>query len=171
MSLCCKRTISWLLIFLLSLTANLSGCKEQDMKTESVISEYSEIINKGDIKELSLTIYYIDPNVLTYAPLSVGNLIENNFTTKVIVNGNELEKHCDLLRQIIVDKLVPVKNTSRVNARIYYVFETTTGDKVLDVVMWGDDYSIFVNDIQCEANDVFIDIIMPFIPEKLKNTL
>jgi hypothetical protein len=66
-------------------------------------------------------------------------------------------------------ELKPVKQKSLINARFYYLFETDKHDTVLEVAMWGDNKSIFVNGLEVRKNDIFYDVIIPFLPESVLN--
>ncbi len=62
--------------------------------------------------------------------------------------------------------MIPVKDKSDIDGRIYYKFESEKEGKILDVAMWGEETnSIFVNGFEVEGNDMFYDVIMPFLPE------
>lgn len=157
--------LKFLILILLALTI-LTGCGEKDMRSENVLNNLSKIIEEKDFNGLSLTIYYISPYILTRAPLSVDGLINFDDVTKIVVSGSELEKHIDLLKQLSKDDLIPVKNKSRVNARLYYVFETINEGKILNVAMWSGNGGVFINGLEVEWNDIFYDIIMPFLPKE-----
>jgi hypothetical protein len=81
-----------------------------------------------------------------------------------VLNTTPLE-HTDLLKQLSNAALIPVEPESRINARLYYVFETKKGKKILDVAMWGNDSSIYVNGLEVKENINFYDVLMPFLPE------
>ena len=168
-----KAIMFLLLLLLLTTTIFLTGCGGDSTQQKDAVQDYLKTIENKGIYNLKLTIFYIDPQILTRAPLTVNDLINFEGVTKIIIDGNELEKHTDLLRQLDADKLNPIKKKSSVDARIYYVFETSEGNKVLDVTMWGHNAkcSVFVNGLEVNYNDVFIDIIMPFLPQTAKNNI
>ena len=143
----------------------LSSCGRNVMyltKKPITFSELSTLINSGNTNDVSLTIYYLSPFILTRAPLSVNDLINHNDIKKIVVDGN----HLDLLVRINNTSLIPVEQNTYLNARLYYVFETENKCKVFDVGLWGgDNNSIFVNGIEIEENDIFYDLIMPFLPK------
>ena len=93
------------------------------------------------------------------------------FFHKIIVHGSELEEHIGLLRQIDADKVRPVRVSTPLEARIYYVFETTDGARLLDVAMWGACGTIYVNGYEIKENKVFYDVIKPFLTEEEKTEL
>ncbi len=134
------------------------------MRSEKALSNFSKLIEKKNYDDLSLTIYYISPFILTRAPLSVDDLTSFNNVKKIVISGSDLEKHMDLFEQINKDDLIPVKNKSRVNARFYYFLETVEEGKILDVAMWGNKGSVFINGLEVKGNDIFYDIVMPFLP-------
>lgn len=76
-----------------------------------------------------------------------------------------MEKHIDLFKQITNTNLKPVKNKSRIDARFYYFFETEKQGKILDVAMWGNNASVFVNGLEVDENDVFFTVVTPFLSE------
>ena len=160
-----KVTISYLVLLAIILT----GCSK-DMRPAKELEKYTKIIEDENFDKLSLTIYYINPTILTRAPLSVDQLIKYNNVNKIVISGSELKEHIDLLKQINKDVIIQVKKNTRLNARLYYVFETEEG-KVLDVAMWGDDNSVFVNGFEVKWNDVFLDIIKPFLTQEAKDDL
>lgn len=69
----------------------------------------------------------------------------------------------------------PVKKETGVDARLHYYFETNNGDQILRVSMSVDDKTMFVNGRQVEEDDVFYEVVMPFLPkdavEKLEDYL
>ena len=125
----------------------------------------SQIIDQGRVNELSLTIYYFSPYMLTLYAYGVKDIIRRQ-DDKVVVNGNQLEEYIDLIKVLSNADLMPVEHKTYLNARLYYVFETKEQRKVLEVCMWGADDSIFVNDIEVEENDIFYNIIWPFLPDE-----
>ena len=131
--------------------------------------EFYEAIQSGNLDDISLTIYYINPDILTRAPLSVIDLINRDEAhgrmNKIIANGSRLTEYIDLLEQLSIAKLKPIEKSSGINARIYYVFETSESVKLLDVAMWGKNGSIYVNDIEMVGCNILYDAVIPFLPE------
>lgn len=159
-----KSIISGFLIFILLALTFLSSCGGNDMRSEKALNNFSKLIEKKNFDDLSLTIYYINPFILTRAPLGVDDLINFSNVKKIVISGSDLEEHMDLFEQINKDDLIPVKNKSRINARIYYCFETVKEGKIIDVAMWGNDGSVFINGLEVKGNDIFYDIVMQFLP-------
>jgi hypothetical protein len=162
-----KNIVSGLLIFILLVLTILTGCGRGDVRSENILDSFLKLIEEKDFNDLSLTIYYISPYILTRAPLSVDDLINLDDVTKIVVSSSELKEYTDLFKQLSKDDLIPVKNRSRINARLYYVFETVNDGKILDVAMWGENANIFINGLEVESNDIFYDIIMPFLPKEV----
>ena len=160
-----KAKVLGFLTFLLFISTILSGCGQDDMRSEKVLNDFSRLIESGKLNDLSLTIYYISPYILTEIPLSVDDLINFNSGKKIVISGSDLEENIDLFKKITKNDLIPVKKTSQIDARFYYVFESEKEGKILDVAMWGNNNSVFVNGFEVEENDVFYDIIKPFLPE------
>jgi hypothetical protein len=134
------------------------------MQSEIALNNFSKLIEKKNFDDLSLTIYYMSPFTATGYPWSAEDLISRREENKIVINGSRLEEHIDLLNQINNNVLTQVDHKSRINARLYYVFETKREGKLFSVSMWGEDNSIFVNGIEVKGNDIFYDIVMPFLP-------
>lgn len=132
-------------------------------KNSSLI--FSELIEHRNLNDLSLTIYYMNPLYLTRYPISDTDLIDGKFDYKVTIRGRRLDEHIDLLNQLNSITLIPVEHKSYLNARLCYVFETKKDGKILTVSMWGKNNSIFVNGCEVKENNVFYDVVMPFLPE------
>ena len=58
-----------------------------------------------------------------------------------------------------------MRKSSDLDLRVYYVLESKKNGKLFDVAMWGDDDSIFVNELEVQGNSTFYDVIIPFLPE------
>jgi hypothetical protein len=160
-----------LFIFLSVIT--LSSCGGGTMPPEAALKNFSKQIERGNLDNLRLIIYYMDPNFLTMIPMSVEDLVnaEGDWVQKVVIDGSSLEEHIGLLKQVGNITLIPVKDKSYINARIYYVFKTRFNRNIFDVVMWGENQSIFVNGFEVEANGIFYDLIIPFLPEVEANMM
>lgn len=162
-----KNVLLGFLALILFTTIILTICRGNDMRPEKALDNFSKLIEKGNIDDLNLTIYYYGVFKLTLYPQSKDELINETNRTKIIVSGSDLKKHLNLFNLLRSDALIPVEQESRIDARIYYVFETQKGRRAFDVTMWGsNDYSIFVNGVEFKENDIFYDIIIPFLPDK-----
>lgn len=151
--------VGFLVFLLLAITILFS------MYSKKPSLNVSELIKNENINDISLTIYYVSPDTLTFLALSVDDLI-NRDDNKIVISGSDLEEHIDLFKQINNDVLIPVKKkTSVLDFRVYYVLESKKNGKLFDVAMWGEDQSIFVNEFEVKGNDIFFDVIIPFLPE------
>ena len=160
-----KNTLFGLLILTLFAIAILTSCGGNDMRPEKALGKFSKEIENENLVKLSLTIYYMNPSTFTPFPLSVDDVISGNYEHKIEIDGTRLAKHIELIKQINNNPLTPVKEKSRINARIYYVFENIKGQKIFDVAMWGETDSIFINGVEVDGHRIFCDAIMPFLPE------
>jgi len=167
-----KTIILGFLIFTLLVLAIFVGYGWNDTPSKkAALNNISKLTETEDFDDISLTIYYLDPLILTSFPLSVDDLINFNSVNKIVVDGSDVEEHIDLFKQISKDDLIPVKKTSRVDARFYYVFESEKEGKLFDVAMSGANNSVFINGIEFEENDIFFTIIIPFLTEDAKKDL
>jgi len=142
-----------------------------NMRPERALNNFSRIVEQGNIENISLTIYYINPNIFTPFAISVSDLRRN--ANEIVVEGNDLKEYIDLFSQINSDVLIFYEHEESIlDARIYYVFRRGNR-KIFDVAMWGgyDEASIFINGIEFKMNNIFVEIIIPFMPEHLAENL
>lgn len=137
--------------------------------TESSEKLSKALMNKN-LDDLSLTIYYMSPYIATRMPVSVNELQKDMYQYKVTISGRGLMDHSDLLNRLADTELIPIeheydKEIMRINARLYYYFETSKDKKIYSVAMWGENESVFVNGIEIEEDEVFYDVIIQFLPE------
>jgi len=140
------------------------------MRTEGSIINFSQLIEHESWDGLSLTIFYMSLYSLTPHPLSSENLASRRYEDRIIIGDVTLMEYADLLKEIDSASLTPVEEESRMDARIYYVFENKYGE-TFEVAMWGRNDSMFVNGNQVEEESIFYDVIMPFLPENIAEEL
>jgi len=158
-----KHVVFVLLILLFLASALLTGCGGTDMSAEKALDKFAKIIESGKLDDLSLTIYYVSPTLLTNMPLPADAL--KGGKNKIVIDGSRLEEHIDLLSQINGDILVPIESGYPLDARLYFIFNNKNR-KIFDVVIKGtSDGSMYVNGLEIEQNDIFYYLILPFLPE------
>jgi len=185
-----KNSIILKLLALLLIPITLfSGCDKRKAQLQQTFDTYSSMLEEGRVDELKLKIYYISEEVFFCAPLSVDKLIHSSYTQMIVVEGEELKSHIDLLKDLKAEALTPVREESYLDARLCYIFETMDGEKVLEVASYGatDNYmdalsenitsgnenltgmrlNVFVNGIAVEHNDILYEVIKPFCSEEL----
>lgn len=156
-----------LLAFLLAIT--LTGCSNST-PLQDVMNDYSKMV-EGDIPEdFCLTIYYLDPNILTRRPLSEADLVTFPGVEIIRVESEELASYWTLLKELDLSILQLVKEKSYMNARLYYVFEVGDSD-ILEVVISEIHGSVFVNGVEVEDNPLFYELIAQFLTEEDHNVL
>jgi len=162
-----KYIIAGLLILLsvaiIILAISVGNYMRQKKELKESMKSFSKLIESGNLDDVTLTIYYIPPHIDTSWAWRVDDLIRG--CNPFVIEGNELEKHIDLLIRLNNTALKPVIKKSYLNARIYYVFETEKDGKILDAAMWSGNNNILVNEIEVKVYDILYDVIMPFLPE------
>ena len=136
------------------------------MSPERALRNFSNRIERGNLRNLTLTIYYRDVSTSPFF-LSVEDLVGRGwYDHKIVVDGNELEEHIELLQLINANNLTPFTHPLPMHATLYYVFEVN-GRKIFGVVPQPgrNNSSMFINDVEFEWNDAFFDVIRPFLPE------
>ena len=190
-----RITVGLLVFLLLVPTFFISSWGWDYMRANQALNNFSKIVEQGDLSGLSLTIYYINPSTFTNPMWrSVDDLIRMSEERKIVISGSELEEHIDLFKRISSDDLVPVSSFMRIplyvglffkdvsscgllaalyymristpliDVRMYYMFECKENGKLFDVAIWGYE-GIIVNGFEVEDNDIFYEIVIPFLPE------
>lgn len=157
-------------LVVLSLVVCLTGCSHSTPLQDAMI-DYSIMIEIGIPEDLHLTIYYIDPTILTRRPLNQEDLVTFPGVEVIIVDSEEIAPHWEQLKELSPSTLQPVQEESYVNARLYYVFETRDSGKILEVVISEIHGSVFVNGMEVEDNPIFYKLINPFLSENDRNIL
>jgi len=163
-----KRLTLIILTFFVMVSAIHNGLAASNLNPVRQLSRY---IDNGNLGELRLTIYYLSLYTLTIMPVSVDFLINDWYEQKITVCGDKLQEKIHYFNQVKGAKLLPTRKAGYVNARIYYVFETASGEKILDVVVCSTNFTLYVNGVEYEANVAFFNIIMLFLPEKTSKEL
>lgn len=175
-----KRVLIVLFSLVFLLGTALTGCQNPSAQTEKqtpptpleeAMRDYTEIVEGILPKDLRLTIYYLDPSILTRVPVSADGLLTFPGVETIIVESKELKDHMVLLRELDASILQPVEEPSYINARLYYAFEVGDSEKILDVVISGIHGSVFVNGIEVEDNPVFYELILSFLTERDREIL
>lgn len=163
-----KVKICAMFLSILVLTKTLlgcTGCTNLSIQLEDTLRIYSEAVNKEKIDNLYLTIYFIDPHILTRKAVTVKELMNFRDVKKIVVEANEIAENAELLRKLDASLLTPVGDSSYINARIYYVITNSQGEKLLDVVINHINGPVFVNGIHVEYNTIFLTLISPFLSD------
>ena len=143
--------------------------KESKMQLKESMQNFSMLIESENLDDLTLTIYYMSFFILTRGYLSANDLINYTCDNKIVVSGELLKEHIDLLKQLGSVNLEPVIKKSYLDARLYYIFETEEDGKILDVVICLG--STFVNGIKVKYNKVLYNVLIPFLTEDARNEL
>ena len=159
-------------LLLLLIVAVLMGYWRSNMNSLSRFSRFIE----SELEEISLTIYYRDFFRLS-RPVALyqlvggwydetGRLMDGWYDYKVVIDGEELVMHRELLIQLANIELVPVRKESREHARLYYVFEHARHGEIFSFLFSGTVAdAVFVNGRLVEDNRIFYEVVLPFLPE------
>lgn len=164
------------ILLLLTLTFSFAACKKdaaygKETELQNALKDYSQVIEPELPDDLRLKVYYLDTSILTRAPLTVDNLIHFSGVNEIVIDCEHLKEHTDLLRQINTDRLTPVAEPSNLHARLCYIFETDSAGELLVVAFGGENSSVFVNGVEVAFDDIFRDVIKPFVSEDVMNDL
>jgi len=163
-----KRTIivsvSALLILAVGIFIFFGG---YNMRPHRALDRFAGLIEEGDLDDIRMVIYFNEMSYFVRTAWSVDRILGGRYDLRIVVEGDDLIPHLDLLRSINSDILIPAEERGRVDARIYLLFEDSRGRKIFDVVMWTSwtDFTILINDRPFERIEVFYDIILAVLPE------
>lgn len=179
-----KRIMSSGFLILILLIGNtLIGCGRVSMDSQEIYFSFNELPESENLSNISLTIYYKDLLVFTRAPVSLeqltggwydnaGQLVSGIYTYRIVVSGDKLEEHRDMINQLLKAELLPTETESVVDARLYYVFEHREYGELFSVLAFGSGTgSVFVNGIEVEHNRVFFEMVLPFLPDDAVTTI
>ena len=155
--------------FIFLLAVSLAGCQHPSDPLSGALHEYSEIIAEEFPDDLQLTIYCMDPEIDTRFPLGVDNLMTLDQVAVIRVEAEELKSHAVLFRKLDTSALTIVPGEAHINARMYYVFETDSSGKILEVIINNIHGNVFVNGVAVEENPIFFALIRPFLTEEACN--
>ncbi len=161
-----KRIILGILVFLI--LTSISLVYNIDRR-----HTFSEIVERGDLSNLRLTIYFWHSHGLAEWNITINDIKGGLYDYKIVVKGSDLEKHIDLLEKLSNEPLIP-KQESDFDLLVYYVFTTKLGHKLYDVAIWGYDgkaWNIYVNGAFVKDSDIFYDVILPFLPQDAADLL
>lgn len=116
---------------------------------------------------LRLTIYFVEPSNLLRLPLSVRSLTETFYDYRITIQGVRHDDNLlNVLNKLADIELLPVEDEIQWTCvRIHYVFETEYGQNIFNVT-WGrsNERHIIVNGLAVQENDIFFEVIEPFLP-------
>lgn len=162
------RTVLWDIVAIIVFLSILTGCVNTSAPPKNPLADYEKMLS-GDIPQnLLLTIYYMDPTISTRMPLSAEDLMGFPETRKIVVEFGELAANFEPFKELKFSILQPAKATSYINARMYYVLEADDFGKLLEVTISQIRGNIFVNGMEIEHNQVFYDLIDPFLTDEAR---
>lgn len=135
------------------------------MNSKVSTGNFSKLIESDELDDLNLTIYYLSPYTLTVRALSGEDLENGSYEHRIVVDGDRLKEHIDLLKQLGDTELIPVEQESAMDARIYYIFKNEKSNEIFSVVSGGKNDSMFVNGDEVQGDKIFYEVILPFLPE------
>jgi len=135
-------------------------------------SKFSDMI-KYELDNISLTIYFWDFDTTNPrgVHMTLEWLVERAHTYRVVVTGEELAEHHELLSQLANVELIPSRNKAYVSARMYYVFEHARYGEIFSFLTHavssgaGAFDAVFVNGQEVRGKRIFFEAVLPFMPE------
>jgi beta-lactamase regulating signal transducer with metallopeptidase domain len=166
-----RKPSFWIIVINLILCSVVAVCFLTNPvdPVDYLLQDYSTTVERELPDDLSLTIYYLSPSILTRTPLSSEALISYSLTETIIVESSELKKYQDLLQKMNESALEFDRTEPYVNARLYYVFSTEENNKLLEVVISERSRDPVVNGIHVKNKDTIYELIAPFLPEDVRN--
>lgn len=135
------------------------------------LSKFQAMVAIGQLEGVSLKIYYIDPTILTNAPVSAERLKTWSDVKTICVDDQALLAHGDSLQKLSVSGFHTPEGKVYENARMCYVFEDAQGNTLLQVSFNGPDPDhVYVNSHPAKYDPMYMDIIEPFLTEEFYDT-
>ena len=130
--------------------------------------DFFELI-EYELDDITLMIYYLEFHMFTTTRVTVDCFINGFYDDKVVVTGEELAKHRDLLGQLANIELIPSNNRNWVDARIYYIFEHEKHGEIFSFLSFQSIEDAMINNQRVETNRVFYEVAIAFLPERAAN--
>ena len=154
-------------VLILVTSVNLTNLKGYSIETAEHASPFHGL--SGSLRYIDLMIYVPHSNIHSL-PIVEADLKEMSFRYRIIVRGNRIghRNHRELIYTLSEFIPIPVESTSsHVDIKLHYLFKSRTGDRLVDVAICRINNRTFVNGHEVETNDIFFDVIMPFLPISL----
>ena len=162
-----KSKFTFVLVFvalLLFVVSSLTVCKSEARELKEQLNAFQEILESEDWDHLRLKVYYIDPSILTRAPLSVEALKKEGIRKLVEIDGANLKEHKYLLDQLNPANIYSIESDAYLNARICLTFEYNN-QIILEIVLGFPYNGTYVNNIKVAPNQLFYRIMKTFLSE------
>ncbi len=162
-----KGIIIGVLAFALLLSIVLLSGGGDRMQAQIAINNISRIIKRGEVSDISMTIHYLSPSLLTYAPITIEMLLSGDSDKlKTVISVGDLSEHTELFERLSETALIPYEWTHEVyeDVRLVYVLESTKNGKLLEVA-WGGSGLTYVNGFPAKEQYAFLDVVIPFLPD------
>lgn len=166
----CRVFLTVAMITVIAVLA-LSGCRAQPAPLQDALADYEKVLKTDGLDGLRLSVYYIDPSILTRSPLAEEQLLSFESVQKFEVDNAQLLQHIELLKTINAEEMTPVSNASVLDARLCCIFESDRAGQVLRLTLGGKDNSIFVNGVEVENFELLRDLLMAFASEETMRVL
>lgn len=164
-----KRRIVWLMLGLL-LAIVVFHCIVPLLHIRIAMREFTNNVAAGISEDLRLTVYFVNPTLLTRYPWSVEDLINAEKVKIIEIPSDKLKNEFLLVDKLATSALQPAQQKGYLNARLYYVFETPRG-KLLEIAISDIGGHVFVNGIEVEHDPVFYEILVPYISKEDREML
>lgn len=166
----CRVFLTVAMITVIAVLA-LSGCRAQPAPLQDALADYEKVLKTDGLDGLRLSVYYIDPSILTRSPLTEEQLLSFESVQKFEVDNAQLLQHIELLKTINAEEMTPVSNTSVLDARLCCIFESDRAGQILRLTLGGKDNSIFVNEVEVENCELLRDLLAAFASEETMRVL
>lgn len=118
----CRVFLTVAMITVIAVLA-LSGCRAQPAPLQDALADYEKVLKTDGLDGLRLSVYYIDPSILTRSPLTEEQLLSFESVQKFEVDNAQLLQHIELLKTINAEEMTPVSNTSVLDARLCCIMQ------------------------------------------------
>lgn len=166
----CRVFLTVAMITVIAVLA-LSGCRAQPAPLQDALADYEKVLKTDGLDGLRLSVYYIDPSILTRSPLTEEQLLSFESVQKFEVDNAQLLQHIELLKTINAEEMTPVSNTSVLDARLCCIFESDRAGQILRLTLGGKDNSIIVNEVEVENCELLRDLLAAFASEETMRVL
>ena len=141
-------------------------CGVKNARLQVVLTDYAAVLESNGLDGLRLSVYYIDPSILTRFPLTEERLLSFESVQRFEVDNAQL-----LQKTINAEEMTPVSNASVLDARLCCIFESDRAGQILRLTLGGKDNSIFVNEVEVKNCELLRDLLAAFASEETMRVL
>lgn len=143
----------------------LSACKKEESLRQKIVNDLTYLAEIQDYTNLTVSIYWLDKEVLTRYPWTVEDLM-SRARNKITLRGSDIEGRLNDFGSISLKDVKLVDEKTKIEARFYLLIESSEAGRLLEMTLFGGDHFYIVNGLTIYPSDKLLDAITPLLSEE-----